>query len=622
MAARRPAWPALTRSGAAGGWLAGGLAGLTVLGPALAPGSLFLLDASFVPHYPVPSGVWGLGPEIPRRVPLGLILAWLSGPLEGALAAKLFLAGLVMVAFAGAWHLADGLSWPGRLGAGAVYALSPLLLTRLGAGQWNVLAAAAVLPWALPWLLTPGRNPARTFLWAAAMGATGSVGGTLAGVAVLVGLVAERSRAALWGTGLAALAQVPWLVPGIVVVSAGGLHLSASGVFATQAHGLDGILGLLAGHGFWSSASQVGGNAGPGVALLGAVLGAMAILGAPALPRPWRWRAVALAGAGLAIALASALPWTSGLYRALTGTAIGAPFREGERAMALTLVWLAPASAWGAARLAGQRGRLVPVVIVRAAPAVAAVALAVPGLWGVGGRLAPVAIPPEWGRARLAIQRQPGPVLALPFHRHLPLALTGGQDVLNPLPDELGGDVISSPDLEQGTTDVELADPRVPGLVPVLARARGAQPVAHQLARAGVRWVALLHAADWRAYRALSDDPGLAQVTGGASLQLFEVRSWRGPVVDRAGQGMAMSAVLAPLRRLAPSGTAVWEASGSTGWMRGAHPATVSNRGLLLLPAGRGPVWYWPALITLLADLAVLASAVAAWRSLRRPAPV
>jgi hypothetical protein len=593
---------------------------LVVLGPALRPGNLFLLDADFVPRYPVPSGIWGLGPAIPRRVPLGLLLAWASVPLGGALAAKLLLGGALVVAFVGASRLVPGLAWPSRLGAGALYALSPMLLTRLGAGQWNVLAACAVLPWALGPLLAPGKQPARTFLWALGMGATGSVGGLFAGLAVCVGLLAERDRPALRGAGLALLAQAPWLVSGLVVVLGGGLRLAGSEAFPTQAQGLVGVLGVFAGHGFWRTASQVGGEAGPGVALLAAILLGLAFFGVPSLPRSWRWRAVALAGIGTALTIASALPWTRGVYQALTSSVVGAPLRDGERNMALTLVWLAPAAAAGAQRLAGRAGIWMQFA-VRASPALVAIVLAVPGMWGVGGTLEAVSLPRSWSAARLAVQRAPGPVLALPFYYHLPLALAGDREVLNPLPDELGGDVISSSNLDAGVPDVEAADPRVAGLMRIMARARGAEPVAAGLARAGVRWVALLHSADWRAYSSLADDPGLVQVVDGRSLQLFEVRSWLGPVHTATGHVVPMTTVAAPLSLLATSGPAVWDAPGAPGWMRGTEPAGVSRQGLVSLPAGGGLLWYWPAGVVLGADLVSLASALAAWRLLRRASP-
>src|SRR5437868_12126462 len=94
-----------SRLRAAAPWLSGiAIAGL-VLGPALAPGSLLNLDLVFTPTIPVPRGVWALGPELSRRVPLGAALAWAPTLIGGPLAGKLLLGGALAIAFAGVWRL-------------------------------------------------------------------------------------------------------------------------------------------------------------------------------------------------------------------------------------------------------------------------------------------------------------------------------------------------------------------------------------------------------------------------------------------------------------------------------------------------------------------------------------
>lgn len=586
-----------------------------MLGPALGPGSLFALDATFVPRIPVPAGVWGLGPELPRRVPLGLILAWASPFIGGALAGKLLLASALVVAFAGAARLVGASGWATQLAAGLLYSLSPLMLTRVGAGEWTAVVAFAVLPWALPTLLTPSADRARTFAWAAAMGATGSVGGIFAVVVVAVGMAAERTPATVAAGALTAVAQLPWVVAG-VVVWAGGPHLVGSNVFPTRARGLVGAAGLLAGHGFWRAPTQVGGDSGAGTAMLGIGLLVLAVAGAGALPAAWRWRAATLAGIGGAIALASAAPGVRTLYADFTRTTVGAPFRESQRFLILGLVWLAPAGALGARRLTGDGARL-STGITLAAPAAVAVVLGLPGLWGVGGRLRPVQLPSEWAAARRAVRNAPGTVLALPYHRYLDLPAAGDRRVFNPMPDYLGGDVISSSSLELGPHDTELDDPREPGIVALLARAVHGDPVSGGLAAVGVRWVVVLHTADWRSYASLAADPGLRAVVRGPTLDLFVVRTWRGPVVDASGRVLAPHAVVAPLEELRASGPAAWAAPAAFGWMRGSRPAGRTGTGLVHLPAGRGLLWFWPALVVLGADAAVLVALLAACRSLR-----
>ncbi|HMC68686.1 MAG TPA: hypothetical protein VKJ07_05985, partial [Mycobacteriales bacterium] len=137
-------------------WVAGIVLALLVLGPALAPGSLLNLDLVFTPTIPVPRGVWALGPELSRRVPLGVALAWASTIAGGPLAGKVMIGLALAAAFAGAWRLLPASTVATRLGAGLLYAASPFVLTRVAVGHWAVVVPLAVLPWALPVLLRPG----------------------------------------------------------------------------------------------------------------------------------------------------------------------------------------------------------------------------------------------------------------------------------------------------------------------------------------------------------------------------------------------------------------------------------------------------------------------------------
>lgn len=610
-------------------WCTGAVLAAAVLGPALSLRPVFALDATFVPRMPVPSGIWGLGPELPRRVPLGIGLAWASTIL-GAVAGPLLLALALVVAFVGAARLAADSPWPARLAAGLLFAASPLMLTRVGAGQWTAVAPFAILPWALPALLAPGGAPGRTFLWAVALGATGSVGGTLAVIAVSAGVLGERHRASLVGAVAVAVAQLPWLLPGLIVRSVDASP-AGSEVFATRVHGLVGALGLFAGHGFWRAPSQVGGDTSPGVALLAFGLLGLALVGAPSLPRLWRWRAAGLAATGLVLALASAVPGLRDAYGWLSRTAVGAPLRESQRFVVLTLVWLAPAAALGAARLAAERGRL-PAWTTLAVPAAAAVVLAGPGIWGVGGRLEPSSLPPDWSRARRVVAKDPGPLLALPYARYLDLPVAGGRRVLNPVPDYFGGDVLSSSDPQAGPASAsgyrERADPREPAVLAALTQALGSPSagidgsVSDALARAGVRWVVLLHAADWKAYAKVVSDPGLVPVVRGASLDLLEVAGWKSSVVDDAGAGVGRHPLVAPLERLDASPAAIWARAAEPGWMRGTRAAGRSASGLVRLPAGRGLLWFWPAVPVITGDALIVACVALCWRGRPRPGRV
>lgn len=577
-------------------WIAGVVAGAALVGPGLAPGSLLALDLVLTPELPVPSAVWGLGPDLPQRVPFGVPLAWLATAVGGPTAGKALLVACVAVAFAGAARLAVGAPVVARAGAGLLYAAGPYVATRLAAGHLNVLVAAAVLPWVVPTLLRPGTDLRRTFLAAAAIGFAGPPGGAMAAVAVAVGLVADRGHRAARVTAVAAAGQAPWVVPSLVAWWGSGVAVAGAEAFGTRVDGPPGLLRLAVGAGFWRPSSQVGGSGALAAVVAAAVLG-LAVAGARRLPAAYRGRSAALAATGAVVAVASGVPGLRDLAAAVTDLPPLAPFRETHRLVALTLVWLAPAAAIGAGRLAAAAPRWRDVALT--VPLAAALVLAGPGWWGAGGRLEPVDFPPSWAEARRVVAARPGPVLALPWHQYLDLGFAGGRRTLNPLPDYLGGDVLRSSDPELGEARQEQVDRRVEVATALVEDIVHGRPTATALAELGVRWVVLAHEADWRSYAALDDDPGLRAVRTGA-LDLWEVEGWPGPDTVE-GPAPRLDPIVAPLWRADGGGPATWHRPSAPGWRRGTEPAGVTPDGNLALPAASGPVWYWPALPCVLA---------------------
>jgi hypothetical protein len=296
---------------------------------------------------------------------------------------------------------------------------------------------------------------------------------------------------------------------------------------------------------------------------------------------------------------------------------LGGALRDSQRLLGLFSVWLAPAAAIGATRLATQAGAaLQPTIEVL--PAVAGVVLAAPGLWGAAGALEPAAFPPGWAQARTQVHRRPGPLLALPWHEYLNLKFADERRVLNPAPDYFGGDVLASSDPEFADSPGarEQGDPREKHIPPLLGHLDHASDAFRSL---GIRWVVVLHEVDWRDYAAIDRDPGFDRTLTTPALDLYEVRGWRGPVVDAVGRPLHVDTVVQPWSRVSPSGPATWARPALSGWLRGTSSTHSTATGLLRLPGGRGPVWYWPATLAVASDVAVAGGVV--WIAMRRHRP-
>jgi hypothetical protein len=343
-------------------------------------------------------------------------------------------------------------------------------------------------------------------------------------------------------------------------------------------------------------------------------LAALAVLGRGHLPGAWRRPAVAVAVLGLGLAVASGVPGVRSAWDLLVDLPVGAPLREGQRFLVLWLVVALPAAAHGADRLA-RRVAPAAATTATALPLVAGLVLAAPAALGAEGAFEPRPLPASWTRAAEVVDERPGTTLVLPWHLYYTAAIADGRNILNPGPDLLGGDTISSYDPGIGGGQEQL-DTRWEEADRILAGYRRGEPGAERLAALGVRWVFLPKEYDWPlAGDAIAEDPGLRPVPVGEGLLLYEVRGWAGPLRTPAGGGAEVGGPITPLRT-APSSGGTWAFPGTAGWLRGVEPVEVTDLGLLEVPSGDGPLWYWPALPIVLGDLAALAGV--AWAVRRR----
>lgn len=597
-------------------WLLGAAVGVAVTAPAWRAGSLAMLDLIVGPQIQVPSGVWGLGPELPRRglfvVPLAIASQVMPGPALVAAAITLAMAA----GCAGVHRLTHGAPSAARLGAGLVYACSPYLLTRVGVGHLGLVLTAGLLPWALPTLARPSRNRDATFLWLVASAMCGFSGALIAAALAVGGWLLEPHRAR---STLASIAvpQLLWLVPGLVVSTQipSGVE-GSSATFATTAQDPAELASVLVGGGFWIAAEQAGPGQ-PAMSMAGLVLTTLALLGRRRLPSAWGPAAVLGAGVGLAITLASATPGLRRPFDVLTASTVGAPLREGQRFAVLFVLWSVIAGAHGVAALtsrwpAGRRW-LAPVLPILG------VALVLSSLWGVGGRLRPAGLEADWESAQHRISTRPGSVVALPFSQYVDLP-GSGRRVLHPATQYLDADVIASTDPGLETGSGGESDPRANAVTAALTQLAD-DARADALARIGVRWLVVVPSLDHSVERGLRADPGLRIVFDSASVLLVENQRWSGRGIAADGSAVSIDHVARPWARASTQGRIRWLRSSAPGWLRGFSAADRAPDGTMHLPASSGPIWFWPTTVVLGTDLAISVLAVRALRHQHRRRP-
>ncbi len=600
---------------------------LVVIGPGLGPGSLFNLDLIAVPQLDIPRGFWGLGPELPRRTPFWVPIAWASGVVPATLAVKVVMIAVFVSAWCGMrrWAASLGVRWAAC--AGALYAFSPFVLTRTAVGHMMITVPLAILPWVMPTLLRPGRRLGRTYLAAVALGLSGHFGGSLAILVMVASLARGRNERWGWALLVVLVAQAPWLVPGLLVAVPGGADIATGAAFTSNfASPLD-VLGLSAGSGFWNSYYQVGGG-GVLMVVLGAVLLGLGLVGTRHLPDGVRGPLVVLGAFGWLLPALGGLRPLESVMDAITSTMTGGVWRESQRVLVVHLLWLAPAAMLGAQHLverctqrertwwmSGPISLCVPVVTV---------VLAVPGVWGIGGQLDAVAIPSGWEDARRVVRAEPGTVLALPWYQYYNQRYDDGRvrRVLSPLPLYFGGDVLASSDNGLEADVRERGDPREETAAKAVSTmVEGADPLSVGLEGLGVRWVALHSTLEISDYSALSLDPGLREVIRTPDIVLFEVVSWRSAFVTPNGEAVTSTRFgeFAAVVDGDAGDVVVWNHPAGPGWRIGGVAADSTSDGLVLFERSDGVVWNMatpPAVLSAVAT--VIAAIVVAGRDRRR----
>jgi hypothetical protein len=429
----------------------------------------------WVPDLAMRSGFLGLGSGLPRAVPSDAVVAILDEVVPGMLLQKLVLVAALAAGGVGATRLLDGAAaLVVRLVVVTAYCWNALVAERLLMGAWPVLVGYAVLPWLLVagrrWRVE-GRLPP-VLLLLVPLGCLSASAGLATAVALL---------ASAWGRGrtlravlLAAAANAPWWVAGLLHAASATSDSTAAEVFALRGEGsVPGPLAALTLGGIWNTTVQPDSRTG--------VLGWLALVAFVGLAavgwRSW-WRRTAardrttllvcwVTGWGLAV-----LTW---LTPELVGWASehvpgAGVFRDGARSLVLCAPLLVVLVGEGVRVLARVAPPVTAARVLLAAGAVLLPIALLPDLaFGVSQRLQPAHYPAAYDEARELLEGSTGDVLVLPLssyrapewnHRHL---------VLDPVGRYLTPDYVASDVLVVDGVALSGEDPRVAEAAAALA---------------------------------------------------------------------------------------------------------------------------------------------------------
>ena len=521
---------------------------LAVTAPVLAPGFVLLRDMVFVPRQDLDLDALGLGGTLPRAVPVDSVMALVTAVVPGDLVQKAVLFAAVAAAVLGAARLVpaapDGRRGRAGLVAGLVYGWSPYLAERLLIGHWTLLLAYAALPWiaraALQVRVGEPRALPRLVLVCVPAALTPTGGLLAAGVALaLVG----RRRILVAGAAQLVLA-LPWVVAGALHPAGGVSDPAGVAAFAARAEGWGGsLVALLGTGGIWNAGAVPASRANVLLPALTFALFALAVVGWAdrSLLRGPGLRLVLLGVLGLALALAGTVPGVRDLLEAAVRAVPGAGLlRDGQKWVAWWALPFAVGAGLGARRLAdrARAGRAGPVGAgLVGAAAVLLPLIALPDLvWGVGGRLQPVAYPDEWQDVREALTDDAGPgdVLVLPFGTYRAFGWNADRPQLDPAARWLPRPVVADDELVVSGHAVAGED----------VRAREVAAVADDpaaLAERGVGWVLVERGTPGRPVP--ERVAALPLVVDGAHLDLYRVPDARPGPAPSPGRVTAVLAV-------------------------------------------------------------------------------
>ena len=530
------------------------LLALAIMGPLLMPGHVLALDSPIAINRDIAGYFWGYsdGPQSVfaatyNSAPIAAVMWVLELGLPDQLVQKLILIALFWLAGFGASRL-PRLQGAGQYYAGALYALSPFIYIRFAAGQWGILGAYALAPFAVTsfiGLLEAPRCRAvvTTVLLLTAIGLFQTHGLLLVGMILLViylhrivttpGALRRTAKPALQGLALFAGVNLFWIVrfatASGVVDNIGRAELS---YFAASP-----ALDVLSLRGFWLDGPYT--DISDLIAvwwllfvpiLFLAVYGALRMTRRPTIG----WLGLSLASVGLlgaALAVGPGLAFTEPIYDLLWDHVPAyRAFRDSHKFLLLTALAYAYLGGYGVQSIFGQRavsiGRRVFSTRLAVAPVLALpLVYGLPILFGAWGQLSPDDFPDDWYEVRSVLDSDSEDynILVLPWHMYLdaPWLDNRWKRLANPAPSFFSQPTISGDNIEAGLARTNSSNPVSRYVEALLNRGDSVGNFGNLIAPLNARYVVLFKTADYRSFDFLREQVDLSVVLDGETIALF-----------------------------------------------------------------------------------------------------
>ena len=576
---------------------------------------LLLLDWGPSKQQLISRSAYGLDGGITAGLPLQTAVALLRRSFS-EMKDWLLLVAFFPIAGLGTSRLLKDSGAAARLSAGVLFAVNPWVFDRAAVGQFGVLAAAAILPWTLASISrAPSRQRAGLLAGASWAGAAACSVHLLWIVGVVAFAVALQQRLRLRtltclaaAAGLTLLLSAYLVIPPLGQVRPGavtGVDLAAYATRADPHLGLYGnVLGL---YGFWRQGPQLPKDVVPlwpyllAAILLVAGVGAWSALRDPAR-RPLASVLLMSGTAGYFLALGTQGP-TGWLFRFLFDHI---PFfqvmREPQKFLCLTALAYAVFFGWGAGQLLAwgtdRALKLALTVLVISLP----IAYSPTFVNGLSGQVTGVTVPTGFAQADHLMGSGPEQILFLPWHQYLSFPWTG-RVVANPGPALFHREVIVGDNVELPGVYSTSTSTRSAYLQGLYATGAGQSDFGSNVARLGVRYVAVAKTLDWQYFDWLHAQSDLRVVLDTPDLALYEVTTRVDLGARIAPDGTRGAAV----RRRSPvtydvppgpPGQVELAEPYDAAWRLGGAPPVRTEQGTMRFPVGTGATTarftHWP----------------------------